>query len=200
MKHRNKASVFSMMGDKKFRKDDSRAILDFYATPPPAVEALLEVEKFSQTILEPAVGMGHIAKVLEEHGYSIIGRDIKDYGYKETRVKDFLSSDKIIPWDIVTNPPYELADEFIKKAMDLLKPGRKMAMFLKVMFIQSKQRKALFEIYPPKVMYVICSRVRGGKNGEFPEGYYGGAVQYCWLVWEKGFTGDPVIKWIDVKK
>lgn len=41
---------------------------DFYATSPASVEALLKVEKFSKTILEPCVGMGHIAEVLRRGG------------------------------------------------------------------------------------------------------------------------------------
>ena len=25
----------------------------------------------------------------------------------------------------------------------------------------------------------------------------GGAIAYAWYVWEKGYCGDPVIKWIN---
>ena len=42
---------------------------DFYATPPIAVESLLQVESFSGKILEPCCGNGAVSKVLIEHGY-----------------------------------------------------------------------------------------------------------------------------------
>lgn len=32
-------------------------------------------------------------------------------------------------------------------------------------------------------------------NGDF-EKYNAAAICHCWFVWEKGFKGDPVIKWI----
>lgn len=33
-------------------------------------------------------------------------------------------------------------------------------------------------------------------NGDF-QSITSSAVAYAWFVWEKGFTGDPVIKWIN---
>jgi len=37
------------------------------------------------------------------------------------------------------------------------------------------------------------------KNAEFEAMRKGGgsAVAYAWFVWEKGFKGDPSIKWIN---
>ncbi len=45
-----------------------RAELDYYSTDPDTVRALLNVEKFSSKILEPACGAGAISKVLEAGG------------------------------------------------------------------------------------------------------------------------------------
>jgi hypothetical protein len=75
--------------------------------------------------------------------------------------------------------------------MELIKDGGKVAMFLKLTFLESKKRKELFEKYPPKVVYVSCSRIECAKNGEFKGT---SAVAYAWFVWEKGFKGDPIIK------
>ena len=68
-------------------------------------------------------------------------------------------------------------------------------MFLKLQFLEGKARKSLFKKYPPKVVYVSSARLLCAKNGEF-EKYPSSAVAYAWFVWEKGFTGDPIIKWI----
>ena len=64
---------------------------DYYATEPKAVQELLAVEKFSDTILEPCVGGGHIAEVLKQNGHKVIAQDIIDRGYPETIIRDFLT-------------------------------------------------------------------------------------------------------------
>lgn len=78
----------------------------------------------------------------------------------------------------------------------MLPEGRKVAMFLKLQFLEGKARKKLFEKYPPKTVYVSSSRLICAMNGDF-ERYSSSAVAYAWFVWEKGYTGDTVIKWIN---
>ena len=91
--------------------------------------------------------------------------------------------------------PYKYAQKFVENAMDVLADGHKLAMFLKLTFLEGNARKRLFEKYPPKCIYVDSRRALCAKNGEF-EKYPSSAVAYAWYVWEKGFTGDPKIKWI----
>lgn len=98
--------------------------------------------------------------------------------------------------DIITNPPYKYALEFVEKALEVVEPGRKVAMFLKLQFLEGKKRKPFFLNNPPKVVYVSSSRILCAKNGKFDE-YTSSAVAYAWFVWKKGFSGDPVIKWIN---
>lgn len=168
---------------------------DYYATDPKAIDLLLEQEKFAPMIWEPACGEGHMSKKLEEHGYKVFSTDLIDRGYSPYEPQDFLAiEDYTWEGDIITNPPYKYAKQFVEKAMELIKDGGKVAMFLKLTFLESKKRKELFEKYPPKVVYVSCSRIECAKNGEFKGT---SAVAYAWFVWEKGFKGDPIIKWIN---
>ena len=100
--------------------------------------------------------------------------------------------------DIITNPPYKYAKEFVEHALDISVDGVKVAMFLKLTFLEGKARKKLFEKYPPKTVYVSSARLQCAKNGDF-EKYgkgVGTAVAYGWYVWEKGFNGKPTIEWI----
>lgn len=76
------------------------------------------------------------------------------------------------------------------------KEGRKVAMFLKLQFLEGKSRKQFFLENPPKAIYVSSSRLICAINGEFDK-ISSSAVAYAWFVWEKGFTGDPIIKWIN---
>ena len=100
--------------------------------------------------------------------------------------------------DIITNPPYKFAKEFVEHALDIVDDGRKVAMFLKLTFLESKSRRALFERYPPKRIWVFSERVQCAKNGDF-ETYkqgVGTAVAYAWYIWEKGYKGETTVGWI----
>ena len=33
-------------------------------------------------------------------------------------------------------------------------------------------------------------------NGDF-ENYHASAMALCWFIWEKGFTGDPIVRWFN---
>ena len=111
---------------------------------------------------------------------------------------DFLSemADGSFDGDIITNPPYKYALGFLEQAIKVIKPKAKVAMFLKLTFLEGKKRREFFEKNPPKIVYVSSARLSCAKNGEF-EKYPSSAAAYAWFVWEKGFKGEPVIKWIN---
>ena len=191
----SKRSAYATLGASN-HTTEPRADFDYYATEPAAARLLLEVEEFSPCIWECACGEGHISEEFQHAGYTVFSSDIVDRGYG--CVIDFLSTSfpQNIKCDIVTNPPYSKAAEFIKHAMDIVADGTKVAMFLKLQFLEGKARKALFKQYPPKIVYVSSSRLVCAKNGDF-ESNPPRAVAYAWYVWVKGFHGDPVIKWIN---
>ena len=193
----DKNSIFKTLGASN-HTDKERQKHDYYATEPRAIELLLEVEEFSDHIWECACGEGHLSKVLVERGYNVRSTDLIDRGYGEGGV-DFLTQSEPFDGDIITNPPYKYASEFVYKALDLIPEGRKVAMFLKLQFLEGKKRKELFLKHPPKVIYVSSSRLLCAKNGEFERMRAGGgsAVAYAWFVWVKGFKGDTIVKWIN---
>lgn len=177
--------------------NENRESHDYYATDPKAVELLLKLESFNKNIWECACGENHIANVLKSNGYNVRTSDliIRKDGLEQL---DFLKSNEIWDGDIITNPPYKYATEFIYKALKSIKDGNKVAMFLKLQFLEGKQRKKLFQKHPPKTVYVSSSRLRCAKNGDFDnEKYQSSAVAYCWYVWVKGYNGDTVIKWFN---
>lgn len=168
---------------------------DYYATEPKAVELLLEQEEFSPVIWEPACGEGHISKVLGQHGYQVRSTDLVDRGYGEGNL-DFLQypSDGTLEADIITNPPYKHAKEFVEKALETVAPGQKVAMFLKLTFLEGQGRRELFKNNPPETVYVSSARLQCGKNGDFSGT---SMVAYAWFVWRKGCQGCTQIKWIN---
>ena len=95
---------------------------DYYATPYEATKMLLDVVKFDGNFLEPCVGGGHIAEIIKEYYQSeVLGSDLVDRGYPNTLVKDFLIHSFDRKFDnIITNPPYSLAQEFLEKGMEVI--------------------------------------------------------------------------------
>lgn len=61
----NKASVYKTLAASNHSSSE-REKNDFYATDPKAIDLLLEKEKFSDLIWEPACGQGHLSKRLEQ--------------------------------------------------------------------------------------------------------------------------------------
>ena len=161
---------------------------------------LLAEESFAPVIWECACGEGHLSKVLEQAGFEVISTDLIYRGYGDPEPLDFLKETlEDFEGDIITNPPYKYALEFVQRGLETVQPGRKVAMFLKLQFLEGKNRKEFFKSNPPKVVYVSSSRLTCAKNGAFDKikDSGGSAVAYAWFVWEKGFRGEPVIRWIN---
>lgn len=188
--------AFSTLGASNHVADE-RAANDYYATDPRAVEMLLQMETFAPVIWEPACGEGHISKVLAAHGYEVISTDLIYRGFGDPEPLNFLEETLDgFEGDIITNPPYSVGLQFVERALESVRPGGKVAMFLKVQFLEGKRRGEFFKKSPPRSVYISRSRLACYKNGDLttnPES----AIAYAWYVWEKGFTGDPVIKWFN---
>lgn len=188
--------VFTTLGSSNHALENREAF-DYYATDPKAVEMLLELEQFASVIWEPACGEGHISKVLQAHGYEVISTDLVYRGFGDPEPLDFLKETLDgFEGDIITNPPYSVGLEFVQRALESIRPGGKVAMFLKVQFLEGQKRGAFFKDTPPRTVYISRSRLSCAKNGDF-ERFTDSAIAYAWYVWEKGFTGDPVIKWFN---
>lgn len=172
---------------------------DFYATEPRALEIFLDNcgFKLSPIVWENACGNGGLCEVLKNRGHNVFATDLVDRGYSSQNItKDFFEFDMNWDGDILTNPPYKLAKEFVSHSLELVENGRKVIMFLKIQFLESANRyKELFSKNPPKYVYVHSSRVNCAKHGDF-EKYKSATLCYCWFVWEKGFDGEPIIRWL----
>lgn len=196
----NAKSIYTCHGASN-HSEGERQQHDYYATDPEAVEALLQRERFDPYVWECACGEGHISEVLKSHGYNVKSSDLYDRGYEGTETIDFLTVRKEDAKhdclrDIITNPPYKYAKEFVEKALEISMDGTKVAMLLKLTFLEWQSRKELFDKHKPKSIYVFRSRIDCWKNGVKPNKPQK-AVCYAWFVWKKGYEGDPVIKWIN---
>lgn len=175
---------------------------DHFPTPRHATEALLHYEKFDHNIWEPAAGRGAISQVLKAHNYHVFSSDLYDYGYGQAGV-DFLNPkigfmDSVIcepPNNIITNPPYNLASEFIAQAYK--HANNKVAMLLRLAFLEGAKRyRELFKINPPTRIWVFSKRVSMFPDGDTRQ--KGGTTAYAWFVWDKKDKSRKTqVSWID---
>ena len=151
--------------------------LDDYQTPQYAVEPLIPYlkDRGFKVIWECACGKGYLVDALRRHGFKVIASDII-YG------QDFLSWTPDNDWDcIVTNPPYSLRYEFIKRAYEL---GKSWCMLMTLTTLEGK-RQRLFEKYGIELL-LLDKRV----NFETPSGGKGSGswfpvAWFCWKVLPK---------------
>lgn len=180
-----------------FNPNTKRQEEDFYATNPKALLLLETLNKdcvfLSKNIWECSCGMGHLSKVLIEKGYDVKSSDIINRGFGEQI--DFLNFNEEYNGDILTNPPFKFAEKFIEKSMSLLKENNKLFLFLKIQFLESKSRYELFKKYPLKYIYVHSSRQLCCRDGDF-EKYTSTTQFYAWYIFEKGFSGETILRWI----
>lgn len=188
---RTSKSVFSLIGASNHSVRE-RAEFDLYCTHPAATQALLQLENFNGAkIWEPCDGLGHISNVLLKNGYNVRCSDIQRRG-RNIEQLDFLEYKESWEGDIITNPPYKHALAMVRKSLEVINEGNKVAMWLRILFLESKVRKALFEQFPPRRIWISSSRIPCSMR----DGHFGNSAQgYAWFVWEKGYKGDTIIKW-----
>ena len=108
---------------------------DDFQTPPIALKPLFPYLKKNWVIWECASGNENLVKELRSKGYKVISTDIKNG-------KDFLKYEPKNYDCIITNPPFSLKQEFLKRAYDLNKP---FAFLLPITTLSTKKRQDLFK-------------------------------------------------------
>jgi uncharacterized protein DUF4326 len=173
-------------------RNKDRRLDGFYSTPEIYTEWLLENEEFEEEICEVACGDGRMAKVLKAEGYHVVATDLHKRGYGAK--KDFF--DIKVCRNIVTNPPFELAEEFIHHALAIC-PG-KVCMLLRLNFLESQGRyRRLWRKRPPARVYVASQRVSMmpaimRANGKMKAA---NAISYAWFVWD-GKSKVTELRWL----
>jgi hypothetical protein len=181
------------------QRSEANDSLDDFPTPPWATRALLKhavpsrMLQPNQTCLEPATGRGHMSKVLWESFSDVHSSDIADYGYGPRT--DFLSGvypDQSFDW-VITNPPFRLAEEFVRVGLKVARIG--VAMLVRTVFIESVGRfERLYKPHPPLRMAQFTERVPMVKGRLDKKAST--ATGYCWVIWEKDYSGDTQLVWI----
>lgn len=174
----------------KIRHSLADRLDDLYETPACATCALLDVEDVPDMIWEPACGRGAISSILLMRGKRVFSTDLVNYGYGIAGV-DFLMEHK--PQNvgaIITNPPFKLADQFVRHALVLCP---KVIMLLRLAFLEGSRRTDILDDGRLARVYVFKNRLpmmhRDGWEGKTSTS----TTAYAWYCWDRSFCGSPTI-------
>ena len=152
---------------------------DLYETPAWVTRALLpHIPERIKHVWEPACASGKMSGVLKED-FDVIETDI-------SLGQDFLTCSRREVDAIITNPPYESAQEFIQRALGQV-PFT--AMLLRTDFDHAKTRSFLFgghAFFSKKV--VLTKRIKW-----FEESKGQPSFNHAWFIWDWKHEGPPTL-------
>ena len=168
--------------------NNNRVENDFYPTPPYAINALLDNEKFEGNVWECACGDGAISKILIDKGYNVHSSDLIDRGYGNVGI-DFLKTNEKFD-NIITNPPFNLANEFTLHGLKSI--NNQMALLCKLSFLEGKKRAStVFNQNKLKKVLVFSKRLGFKRNDK-----KGGLMAFAWFIFDVNYNNKPTINWI----
>lgn len=170
---------------------------DFYVTPVNVVvDFLNEFKKYEDVltkddlkVLDPSAGGSSeqpmsYPEALKEIGIadkSIITMDIRDDSLASIKGNYLETKLDCQPNVIITNPPFNLAKEFIEKALEDVAEGGFVIALVRLNFFESKARKAMFEKQMPKYSFVHSKRISFTPDGKTD------SVAYQHMVFQNGY-------------
>jgi len=184
--------------------DPPRDPLDYDPTPPEPTLALLAAEakpigrwltSFETNVIwEPAVGGGHMARVIERRGWRVYGSDVVDRDYPGTVLKSFYDFRRTVSPVVITNPPYNQINardgkgRWLQHAMDLGVPY--MALLLNLDWMAARGLSSLLKAHPVSRLYVCRWKIDFRGGGSPPQ-------RNGWFVWDQEHRGETVLRYLD---
>lgn len=172
----------------KDRKDD------LYETPECATLALLRTGELAGAgpIWEPCAGRGAIARVLALHGFEVLAADLVPHLNAVSGIatgRDFLMEYRAESNLIVTNPPFKLADEFIRHGLAL---GCKFVALLRLMALEGAGRSDLIDEHLRRVWIGKERLPKFQREGWAGKRQASETAPFAWFVFEPGQRKGPI--------
>ena len=169
---------------------------DYYITPRPVIKTLLENLVDDGLIdvntrlrwLDPCCGGDELNKasyptVINEmfNNPNLCTVDIREDSHAILK-GSFLEMDEKFnsPDIVISNPPFYLAIDFIKKSLEAVQPGGLVILLLRLNYIGSIGRFEFFKNNMPSYMYVHHKRMSFRPDGKTD------SIEYAHFVWRKG--------------
>lgn len=169
-------------------------VADYYVTPiDKIVEFLNEFEQVesldkNMKILDNCSGgdVNHpmsYPEALKQQGFNNIHTlDIREDSLAQIK-DDYLHIDCKNTYDmIITNPPFNISLDIIKKALDDVKDNGYVVMLLRLNYLEGKTRKEFWKNNMAKYIFVHSKRMSFTDDGKTD------SIAYAHYVWQKGYN------------
>lgn len=160
---------------------------DFYSTPIDVTKILAKrYPMHDKHVWEPCSGSDAMVMVLENFGAQVFASDINPQGRGEKlnflETKEFYN---IHEYAIITNPPFNIAEQMIRHAWLNLKPYW-MALVLKSTYWHSIKRQKLWNECRPSAIHPLTWRPDFMRLGR-------PTMEMMWCVWDRSNGDAPTI-------
>lgn len=168
---------------------------DFYATPACCTRALIREAQLPDRCWEPAAGKGDISRELRAAGIHVTASDLRAYRGRDPDIQtglNFLRFEEA-PYGlrcVVTNPPYRIADAFVRHALQLVDD---VWVFVRFMSLEGIGRS---DIIDGHLRTVLLGRERPPmlhRHGWAGPRLKGSGAPFCWALFTRKPTrGRPI--------
>lgn len=171
---------------------------EHYVEPEWADRVLFENEPFTGAIFDPCCGFGRIPEAARAAGLAAFGMDIVDRGFPGVALGSFLEVDgklpNVVP-NVVMNPPFNLAREFIERACELTVHGKVAAILQARRLNAAHWMRALplarIWMLTPRPSMLPGHLIAAGQEAG------GGIPEYCWVVFDRNYHWpSPLFGWL----
>ena len=177
---------------------------DWYVEPHECSAALFQLEVFDGRVWDPACGAGRIVEVALSLGIDAVGSDIVSRSDYCVATSDFLKPSFTPEFrHIVVNPPFSIAEEFVRRAISILPRDGKLAVILPLVWLSGfSSKRDWLPRSPLKTVFPISPRpsMPPGKVIEAGVRPGNGTKDFAWLVWQSGYTGAAEVKFMNTKE
>jgi hypothetical protein len=137
--------------------------------------------------------------------HNVIATDVVDRGYPhfdgEWDATKYGTPEAVGPRkriNIVTNPPFKLAEQITRRALMLA--DYRVCILQQLPFLASMGRNALFTEFPPSEILILSKRPSmppGHMIAEMGDkAFRGGTTDFCWIVWTKPHDRETRVRWL----
>ena len=158
-------------------------------------------------IWDPCAGGGTIPDAFAQRGHRTIATDIVDRGYAGLAEKWDATNEaapiSVPPGarvDVVTNPPFKLAEQIARRMLALA--DHRVCILQQLSFLASRGRQALFHDFPPSDILILSHRPSmppGHLIADLGDkAFRGGTTDFCWIVWTKPHDRETRARWLPI--
>lgn len=182
------------MGAGRPKRNHPKTDPDFYGTPPwcarqlcRALETRLSYVLRTESVFDPCAGQGHLLHGLRDYYGTYRGDDLYDYRprhYTPT-MQDYLRSGATFAGHVVTNPPFVLYEDFVRRA--LMNGADLTAMLVRASTICGANRtEDLYGPYAPTHILPVALRPQMSLGPPLPSDHpdrQSSTMDCVWMIW-----------------